>query len=160
MTALVDVTIGGLADLDGVMAVMECAFDPRYGESWTSSQCAGLLPLPGVWLTIARTGDQVIGFSLSRFVVGEAELLLLGVRPRARRRGVGKSLLDHFIAASLARGAVRLHLEVRDGNDALQLYFAAGFAVVGRRRSYYKGRDDMLYDALSLARAAPMSSVD
>jgi ribosomal-protein-alanine N-acetyltransferase len=143
---------GGLADLPAVMTVMEAAFEPRFGEAWTAAQCAGLLPMPGVWLTVARAQGAPVGFSLARVVAGEAELLLLAVHPDARSRGIGKSLLDHFFATASARGAERLHLEVRDGNDALKLYNASGFQVVGRRRGYYSGRDGSNYDALSLAR--------
>lgn len=152
MTQLVDLADGGLSDLPAVMAVMEIAFGSRFGEAWTMPQCAGLLPMPGVWLTLARTGGEVAGFSLSRIVVDEAELLLLAVRPDAQRSGIGKSLLDHFERIAAARGARRLHLEVRDGNVALNLYKRAGFTLVGRRRRYYNGGDGQLYDALSLSR--------
>lgn len=145
---------GGLTDLTHVMAVMEKAFDPRFGEAWSASQCAGLLPMPGVWLTLAHDHDAAVGFSLARAIAGEAELLLLAVHPAARRRGVGKSLLDHFQRAALSRGAHRLHLEVRDGNDAVDLYRAFGFAMVGRRRGYYNGLDGQTYDALTLSRSA------
>lgn len=154
MTATVEFAQGGLADLPAVMAVMDAAFETRFGEAWTASQCAGLLPMPGVWLTLARSEGAPAGFSLARLVAGEAELLLLAVHPDARGRGVGKCLLEHFLAVAGARGAERLHLEVRDGNMAVRLYSAAGFQVVGRRRGYYRGRDGSNYDALSLARPA------
>ena len=160
MSGRLAIADGGLADLAAVMAVMEKAFEPRFGEAWTASQCAGLLALPGVWLSLARDGESAIGFSLSRVVVDEAELLLLAVTPSARRRGVGKSLLDHFHRGAINRGARRLHLEVRDGNDAVNLYNASGFTLVGRRRSYYSGGGGQLYDALSLSRPANSSLAD
>ncbi len=152
MTGTVELLDGGLADLPAVMSVMEVAFEPRFGEAWTAPQCAGLLPMPGVWLTVARSNGAALGFALARVVAGEAELLLLAVHPHVRRRGVGKSLLENFLAAAAGRGAQRVHLEVRDGNQALNLYNAAGFEVVGRRRGYYSGRDGSNYDALTLAR--------
>lgn len=157
MSAALELSNGGLAELPGVMTVMETAFEPQFGEAWTASQCAGLLPMPGVWLTVARDGGIIVGFSLARLVVDEAELLLLAVSPGARRRGVGRALLDHFLAAAPGRGAGRLHLEVRDGNHAVNLYHASGFTVVGRRRGYYSGRDGKSYDALSLSRPARSS---
>jgi ribosomal-protein-alanine N-acetyltransferase len=149
-----DVTIasGGIADIDDVMAVMNASFDPCYGEAWTAPQCAGLLPMPGVWLSLARRGDEVVGFALARIVACEAELLLLGVKRKDQRRGVGKMLLDAFALRAAERGARRLHLEVREGNHAVKLYSDAGFTQVGRRRNYYSGRDGQIYDALTLAR--------
>jgi ribosomal-protein-alanine N-acetyltransferase len=143
---------GGLADLGDVMQVMGDSFDPRFGESWTAAQCAGLLPMPGVWLTIAREGDAVVGFALSRQVINEAELLLLAVRERAQGRGIGKLLLERFAEQAKSRGADRLHLEVREGNHAVKLYEDFGFTLVGRRRNYYNGPDACTYDALTMAK--------
>lgn len=143
---------GGLADLDAVMAVMDDSFDARFGEAWTQSQCAGLLPMPGVWLTLARDRDAVVGFALARAIADEAELLLLAVRRTVQGRGTGRLLLDHFQAEARGRGAARLHLEVREGNHAFSLYERAGYALVGRRRNYYSGRGGATYDALTLAK--------
>ena len=145
---------GGRDDLADVMAVMDDSFDPRFGEAWTMAQCAGLLPLPGVWLTLARQSGQVFGFALARLVADEAELLLLAVKTGAQRRGGGRILLEHFEDEAAARGAVRLHLEVREGNHALSLYEQAGFGLVGRRRDYYCGQKGDRYDALTLAKSA------
>jgi ribosomal-protein-alanine N-acetyltransferase len=145
---------GGIADLDPVMTVMDDSFDPRFGEAWTASQCAGLLPMPGVWLILAREAGAVIGFALARAVAGEAELLLLAVRRGAQGRGIGRMLLDRFSEEASGRGATRLHLEVREGNHALSLYERSGFTLIGRRRNYYSGRAGQTYDALTLARNA------
>jgi ribosomal-protein-alanine N-acetyltransferase len=145
---------GGAADLPAVMAVMADGFDPAYGEAWTGPQCAGLLPMKGVWLTLAREGGEVVGFALARIVVTEAELLLLAVRRDRQGHGIGADLLECFCAAAAKRGARRFHLEVRDGNCAIALYRQAGFEEVGRRRNYYRGADGVLFDALTLAKYA------
>ena len=134
------------------MAVMDDSFDPRFGEAWTASQCASLLPLPGVWLTLAREREAVIGFALARAVAEEAELLLLAVRRPMQGRGVGKMLLERFTEQARERGAKRVHLEVREGNHAVKLYEEFGFTLVGRRRNYYNGPDARAYDALTMAK--------
>ena len=151
-TAAPELAEGGILDLDSVMGVMENSFDPSYGEAWTGPQCAGLLPMPGVWLSLARADGRVVGFALGRVVLREAELLLLAVRRDGQGRGIGRLLLDRFVGIARERGAEQLHLEVRDGNPAVSLYRSAGFREVGRRRNYYSGRDGQLYDALTLAR--------
>ena len=143
---------GGSADLDSVVAVMNAAFDERFGESWTRSQCAGILPMPGVKLVVARFADgEPAGFSLHRTISDEAELLLLAVAPPFRRRGVGRMLLGQFMDYARGRGATRVHLEVREGNPAVIMYRSAGFAIAGRRRKYYRGRFGGEYDALTLS---------
>ena len=146
--------VGTSADLDDVIIVMEEAFGSKYGEAWTRSQCAGILPMAGVSLMVARdprTGEA-LGFSLSRGVADEAELLLLAVLPGRHRQGIGTRLLDDFMESAQTHGAARIHLEVRDGNPAVAMYRAAGFAPAGRRRHYYQAADGRRYDALTLAR--------
>lgn len=143
---------GGSADLDSVIEVMNAAFDERFGEAWTRSQCAGILPMPGVRLVVAHFADgRILGFSLHRTISDEAELLLLAVAPSFRRRGIGRMLLDHFLEAARAKGVTRVHLEVREGNPAVLMYRSAGFRLVGRRRKYYRGRFGGEYDALTLS---------
>ena len=141
---------GEVDDLDAVMAIMTSAFSPSYGEAWTRSQCAGILPMSGVSLTIAEYEGEPAGFSLVRAVADEAELLLLAVTSHAQRRGVGQALLDYFIDSGRSRGARKLHLEVRDGNPAVGLYRAAGFIPAGRRRNYYHGSQGEVFDAVTL----------
>lgn len=141
---------GGVDDLDAVMRVMNDSFDPAFGERWTGSQCAGLLPMPGVWLSLALSGDEVVGFALARIVLREAELLLLAVARPWQHRGVGRLLLDRFTRIAQGRGAASLFLEVRDGNPAIRLYEGRGFVEVGRRSKYYTGSDGRKYDAVTL----------
>lgn len=151
-TAEISIDAGSLLDIDAVMAVMDDSFDAAFGEAWTAPQCAGLMPMAGVWLTLARRGEETVGFALSRVVLREAELLLLAVRRDVQGSGTGRALLDAFIHSAAARGAEHLHLEVRDGNAAVKLYSAAGFSEVGRRAAYYRGRDGQVFDALTLAK--------
>lgn len=146
---------GDSADLAAVMAIMNSAFDPRFGEAWTRSQCAGILPMTGVSLVLAcdNGSRRPLGFSLFRTIAGEAELLLLAVAPGHQRRGIGRLLLDQFVDRARACNASRVHLEVRDGNPAIEMYRLAGFTPAGRRSDYYRGSDGRQYDALTFARA-------
>lgn len=145
---------GDFADLDDVMAVMTAAFDPRFGEAWSRSQCAGILPMNGVTLMLAKEGGALIGFSLFRVISDEAELLLLAVGPDQQGHNVGRTLLEQFIQQARAEGATRLHLEVRDGNPATHFYEAAGFDLAGRRRRYYRGTEGEQLDALTYVKSS------
>jgi ribosomal-protein-alanine N-acetyltransferase len=146
---------GNSEHLDAVMLVMSAAFPAEYGEAWTRSQCAGILPMTGVKLVLAEDGeDNVVGFSLYRTIAGDSELLLLAVHPNSRGIGIGRLLLSHFIEDSKKNGASRTHLEVRDGNSAIHVYRAAGFEQVNRRRNYYRGRDGGSFDALTFVLSA------
>ena len=152
-TAAVDLREGDVRDLDRIDRLMADAFDPRWGEAWTRNQVIGILSVPGVWLTIAELNGRAVGFALTRGVLDEAELLLLAVIPEVRRKGVGAALLRSVVADSVVRGIASLHLEVRDGNDAIKLYRNSGFSKVGERRDYYRGPNGQSYSAITLRRA-------
>ena len=144
---------GSSEDLDCVMKVMDLAFGKRFGEAWTRSQLAGILPMVGVSLMIAREErDQTaVGFSLSRTVVDDSELLLIAVLPSHHRRGAGRLLLEDFVERARNDRAARVHLEVRDGNPAVDMYRSAGFSPVGRRKNYYHSIDGQRFDAITLS---------
>lgn len=150
---LIELRDGDARDLALVDAIMREAFDPRYGEAWTASQTAGMLAMPGIWLTIALLNGAPAGFALARVVLDDAELLLLAVRPLFRGRGVGGVLLRSVAHGAGERGAAMLHLEVRAGNDAIRLYRREGFMKTGERRRYYRGAANEVFDAHSYSRS-------
>lgn len=143
-------------DLDAIMQVMGEAFDPAFGEGWTRKQISDALALPNTHYTIARSDDNahVCGFTLSRHIAGEEELLLIAVSPACRKQGIGTQLLRDFCSLAKARGASELFLEMRDGNIAAALYRKAGFEQVGRRRNYYCSGTNGSVDALTFKRNA------
>ena len=148
----IHVARGGIDDLADVMAVMDEAFEARYGEGWTLSQCAGIMPLKGVDLMIARHGDgSICGFSLARTIVDESELLLLAVPPSQQCQGIGQLLLDLFVESGHREKCVLLHLEVREGNRAIDMYRRAGFEPIGIRNNYYRGIQGERFNAVTMA---------
>lgn len=141
-------------DIDAVMAVMACAFDPRFGEAWSGAQFLGSLTTGTAWSRLACDGATALGFTLCRQLGTEAELLLIGVVPPARRSGVGRALIAAACDDAARRGVDTMFLEVRDGNHAaVALYQAAGFTIIGRRRDYYRGIDGSRFDAITLRTA-------
>lgn len=120
---------------------------------WSAADFAGFIADPLAFLLVE--GDA--GFLLGRTVAGEAELLTLVVASEARRRGLGRRLVDRFLYQARLRGADRAFLEVAADNAAgIALYKSAGFARVGQRRGYYQSPEGLRIDALVLARDLPL----
>jgi len=145
-------------DIDRIMAVMDAAFDPVFGEAWTRRQVEDSLALPGTHYFLIsaerrapRRDEPAAGFALSRAVLDEEELLLIAVRPELRGQGIGDTLLGQFVTSARARGATRLFLEMRDGNPAEALYRRHGFDSIGRRRNYYRRGNGPPLDAITFA---------
>ena len=151
-TRILSLRHGDARDVATVDALMTAAFDPRYGEAWTRSQCLGVLALTGVQLTLAFVDEVPAGFTMTRAVADEAELLLIAVAPAQRRRGVGAALIRAAIAECSTGNIAKLHLEVRAGNDAVGLYRTHGFTKVGERRAYYRGKTGVAHDAHTYSR--------
>lgn len=146
-------------DLDRIMAVMTAAFDPAFGEAWTRRQVSDALVVPTTHYLLAGGNgrapgpdEPAVGFLLSRGAAGDEELLLIAVHPDHRGKGIGRMLMERFIAAASARGMDRLFLEMREGNPADRLYRALGFEPVGRRKQYYRAARNGPLDAITYAR--------
>ncbi len=120
----------------------ECFPDDR----WSEQSIRLLLSNPGGFGVVADGG-----FALGRAIVGEAELLSLGVWPEARGRGLGKALLHRVISEAHLRGAEVLLLEVAVNNSiAIDLYHRCGFVAAGHRRDYYSDGQDAILLGLKL----------
>ena len=150
--------------LDRIMAVMEAAFDPVYGEAWNRRQVADALTLSSTHALVVDAAGRPIaddpdnapapaGFVLTRHVLDEEELLLIAVTPDARGRGVGAALLDLLFAAARNRGTAKIFLEMRRGNPAIHLYRKFGFEPIGERRNYYRMANGERIDAITFGRS-------
>jgi len=96
-----------------------------------------------------RVGEDA--YALGKVVLDEVELYRIGVRPAARRGGLGRSTLMAFEAAARAKGAATLHLEVRADNvAAIELYRRRGMQQLGRRPRYYRDGCDAVLLSVDL----------
>ncbi len=141
---------GDAGDISAMMAIMDGAFDPRFGEAWTSAQCLSTLVLPDCQLLLAKEGEDVCGFAMSRWVLDHEELLMIGVAQELQGRHIGTLLLSETINRARTAGRTKLFLEVRDGNNAQDFYLKAGFLPLGRRKNYYKNADGISPDAITM----------
>lgn len=146
--------------VDAMLAIMESAFSPRYGEAWNRQQLSRSLCFPSThFQLIGRDGEEpdtpseAVGFTLVRAAPGEEELLLIGVKPQFSGRGLGRTLLTRAEDAARARQAEKMFLEMREGNPAERLYLAQGFQPIGRRKDYYTLKDGAKLDAITFGKS-------
>lgn len=86
-----------------------------------------------------RATAPVGAFIVSRLAADEAEILTIAVQPRLRGRGFAGRLLDAHVRDLRRAGIANLFLEVEAENaPALKLYQRRGFAIIGRRKGYYR----------------------
>lgn len=138
-------------DPDLLAALYAAAFD----EAYTRPAVDAMLQPPVGFALVAGTAPDrpPAGFAIARSVADEAELLMLGVVPAARRAGIGRALVEGVCGMAAARGAARLFLEVGEDNPgAVALYRATGFETVGRRPGYYRRSAGLRVAALIMRR--------
>ena len=148
---MIQVVEGDAGDISAVMSVMQDAFDPRFGEAWTSAQCLSTLVLPDCQLLLAKNADEVCGFAMTRWVLDHEELLMIAVARQTQRHSIGKRLLLEIISRATNAGRTKIFLEVRDGNNAHDFYVKSGFIPIGRRKNYYKNADGLSPDAITMS---------
>lgn len=149
----VRLALAGPRDVAHMGSIMDAAFDPRFGEAWNAIQLGGALGIADTWAQLGFVGEDAFGFSLTRRVIDEAELMLVAVLPSERGHGRGRRLVEGAMQKARQRGAHKMFLEVRDSNSAaLGLYESLGFSEAGRRQNYYNGAMGERFDAITMRR--------
>lgn len=106
----------------------------------------------------AQADGELLGIgALKQLDPEHAELRSMYTAGTARRRGVGRALVDHLVGVAAARGVHRVSLECGAGDAfvaARSLYAAAGFVPCEAFGEYVKTPDNVFMTrVLDLARA-------
>ena len=84
------------------------------------------------------TTSSFAGFLVARHVANEWELENIVVATTARRKGLGRQLLDTLLTTARETNSASVFLEVRESNVAARsLYEKLGFRQTGHRLAYY-----------------------
>ena len=122
------------ADLSALRDIEVRASHDPWGENAILSQLSSGV---GVSL-VCEDGGRVVGSLYLSLIPPEGEVLALAVLPEARRRGIGRFLLENGMKTLKSGGACVLYLDVRESNTpARALYAALGFEEYGRRARFY-----------------------
>ena len=80
----------------------------------------------------------IVGYGGMWRMYDEAHVTTIGVRHDLQHRGLGRVLFAGLVQAAYDMGAKWVTLEVRTSNEnAMKMYEAFGFKVIGRRKGYY-----------------------
>jgi len=137
MALIARVTVGpmALADVTAVHEIEQLSFSVPWPAHAFEQELRGNRLARYL---VARAGGTVVGFAGTWLMVDDSHITTFGVHPEWRRQGIGRQLLLGIAELSIAIGARRMTLEVRETNEAAQrLYQSFGFEIVGRRPRYY-----------------------
>jgi ribosomal-protein-alanine N-acetyltransferase len=127
------------ADLDAIMAIETAMFET---DAWSPATMAAEVGGPHGYYLVAEAADGGIdGYAglLAPEGSGQADIQTIAVVERARRRGLGRTLMLALLNEARRRGATEVFLEVRADNPGAQaLYRQLGFAEIAVRPNYYQ----------------------
>ena len=135
------------ADLSWVAAQEVEIFGPA---AWSESLIREDFAFGGKRYRGVEVDGELAAYAVYGFDGDAFNLMNIAVVPSARRAGIGRVLMEDFLAEAVAVGAADAWLEVSVENPAaLALYRAYGFEDVRVRPRYYQPED---HDALVMRR--------
>ena len=109
-----------------------------FTDAWTSRSVAETLEQNNAFIVVAELDRKLIGYCIVYHVMDEAEIARIAVGQDARRKGVGKRLLDETCNRCAERNVRRLLLDVRESNEGARTFYTRyGFGMDGIRKNFY-----------------------
>jgi ribosomal-protein-alanine N-acetyltransferase len=112
-------------------------------DAWSETTWwAELAGRPRREYVVAEDAHGVCGYAGLTHGGDVADIMTVGVSPRAQGRGLGRLLVDELERRARGRAAASVLLEVRADNIAARsLYDASGYTVLTTRQRYYQPGD-------------------
>ena len=136
-----DIRLATLADAARIGEMSRDLIEYGLGWRWTPNSIRRCIRDPATNVAVAATEHgSVAGFAVMRYQDEEAHLILLGVDPAFRRRGIASALIAWHETAALTAGIGTVYVEARATNaEARALYRQLGYHEVQFVRGYYQG---------------------
>lgn len=110
-----------------------------FSDAWREETVKNDMARPHSLYFVAEEAGTILGYACYWYVLDESQLVNIGVRKDARRRGIAACLVEAGLAAAAGHGMRSMYLEVRVSNlPAQALYRSFGFAVKALRRGVYE----------------------
>ncbi len=93
-------------------------------------------------VVVARKGEKLAGFGIMTYWEDNANLDLLAVKVRYRRRSIGKQIVEWLVEVARTAGIMSVFVQVRQLNyGAIMFYTKIGFHTIDEEPGYYRGEE-------------------
>ena len=138
-------------DATMIAAMSRDLVEAGLGWHYRPTVVAKLIGDPETVTVVACNARLIVGFAILSLTDERAHLVLLAVRPEARRRGIAGRMLRWLLESAAIAGIASVHVELREANPAaIALYRSAGFTEAFRLPGYYRGRETAIRMVLAL----------
>lgn len=138
----IEIELARLPDASAIAVMSRDYIERGLGWSWTVSRVRHSIRNQATNVIVAHEREQgaISGFAIMSYRDERAHLLLLAVRPRRRRHGIGRALIAWLDETAYVAGIGAIELEVRANNlDARLFYRHFGFVERETLSGYYGG---------------------
>ena len=130
------------SDVDEIGALSREYIEYGLGWKYTPERLLKLIRNKTKNVVVARKGNKLAGFGIMSYSEDSANLDLLAVKVRYRRRGIGRQIVEWLEVVALTAGIANIFVQVRELNrGAIKFYRRLGFNVIDEKSGYYRGQE-------------------
>ena len=150
-----EIRLARLEEAERIAVMSRDFIEHGLGWGWDAPRVARRIRHRNTNVVVAQSGTDVVGFGVMEYHEVDAHLLLFGVEPIHRNRGIGSSLLNWLETTVTTAGIELIFLEARASNGAARAFYRArGYRELATLWRYYSGREDAVRIGKDLAIAA------
>jgi ribosomal-protein-alanine N-acetyltransferase len=150
-----EIRLARVGDAERIAIMSRDFIEYGLGWAWDAPRVTRRIRDRATNVVVVQSRHDIVGFAAMEYKDVDAHLLLFGVEPVYRNRGIGTSLLNWLEATAAPAGIELIFLEARVSNtSARAFYYARGYHELSIMPRYYSGREDAIRIGKDLAAAA------
>jgi ribosomal-protein-alanine N-acetyltransferase len=151
-----DIRLATSADAARIGEMSRDLIEHGLGWRWTPDRIRRCIGDRSINAAVASGEHGIAGFAVMQYKDDEAHLILLGVDPAFRRRGIASALVAWHEETALTAGIGTVYLEARaERAETRAFYQRLGYREVQRIARYYDGVEDAVRFAKDLWASVP-----
>ena len=140
MLAIPSIRLATPGDARAIAELSRDYIEHGLGWSYTPGRVLKAIHSRTTNVVVVRERSDLHAAGMMEYAETAAHLVLLGVHPGLRRRGLGTQVLRWLEECALTAGLSRVGVEARaDNPGAVDFYLAQGYGLRGRVPGYYRG---------------------
>jgi len=145
MIVIPDVRLAIPGDANSIAQLSRDSIEQGLPWRWTQARVLGAIESKCANVAVVSEHSCLMAFGIMEYGDETSHLVLLGVQPWQRRRGLGRAVVLWLEACAHTAGIGLIRLEARaDNPTAIVFYESLGFSVASRISGYYCGMIDAI----------------
>lgn len=136
------IKLASYADATAIAMLSRDDIEFGLGWKWTPNRVKSAIRDPDVNVAVAKDREVIAGFGIMRYGYDNANLELLAVQRKYRRRGMGIRIVAWLELVAFNAGIYKVTVQLRERNKVAKAFYSKnGFSVVDRVPGYYKYKE-------------------